>query len=277
MPERMVKYWSKEVEMLKNKNSMSYKIKQYIKENISTLLLYMTLCIMVSVLIINNNNTNKFNELEKNVTARLVSMGNQNKALSESLRESQVEIIEEVNKNVDLIKKNEELIHDVDNIDLYKSTYKYVMSTEGYETDITNSDLIYGVNKMNSEKIDPHLLFGIIMAESNGKAKLVDKELDRHGYGQITHDTARWMYEVQLYNGENSYKEEMIYDGKKNMEMTAEYISYLIKKNDGSVYKACIDYGGDVEFFHSVNSIIINSSDTNLKEIGEKYKKDNKA
>lgn len=210
--------------------------------------------------------TNKINKLEmEKVTNKIVAIENINSELLE--------------ENTDLKANNDKLEVQIQELEEARANYNYVLAkSDGNRTDMSMDELKFGIEQMEKRNIDPHLLYGVVMVESNAKRNTTNNKSTARGYGQFLKGTARWVYEVKLNKGKNTYNHAMAFDGKTNLEMGAEYISYLMEKNNGSIMKTCLDYNGrelGEAYYHRVNDIIAKNTDTNLQEIEQKYKEDN--
>lgn len=91
----------------------------------------------------------------------------------------------------------------------------------------------YAAQAASRNKVDPALLMGLIDKESSFNPYAYNKDSGAYGFGQFMPGNTR-MY------GENAY------NPFQNMDMTAHYLSDLLRKHNGNVGAALKEYGGFV-------------------------------
>lgn len=136
------------------------------------------------------------------------------------------------------------------NINDITNRYQYAMyDTIGQRNDLTIDLLIVGDQLMNQFGLNPDLLFGIIMVESEGHADKINPYSGAKGLGQFLPDTGRFIF--------NTYIDKaMVYDdnttpfnAEYNLRMTAYYLNYLYINHNNSTMDVIKEYcGGDYEF-----------------------------
>ena len=121
--------------------------------------------------------------------------------------------------------------------------YEYAIYDESSKrTDLTYEQIATGEELMRKEGIDPDLLFGIIMTESNGDEKATSSISTARGYGQFLAGSGKYVYEKVLKLG--TYNHNMAYNGTTNITMAAGYLGYLKNERGFSAYKAVKSYRG---------------------------------
>lgn len=189
-----------------------------------------------------------------------------------------------INKhNLTLSSSNEELLTELerakDELEIFYSRkellnkYEYVLMTGKNRTDVTYEQLQFGVDEMVKRDLNPHLLYGIIKLESNGNEKAKNPKSTATGYCQFLKGTGKWVYEKHLNKGK--YNHTMALDGYVNIEMGAEYISYLMKKYNGDIMKSMLEYNGSElgeAYYHKVDNILKSGANINLAKIQQQYK-----
>lgn len=123
--------------------------------------------------------------------------------------------------------------------------YSYALyDTEGYRNDLTVELLELGDSLMKANNLDPNILFGIIMIESEGHADCIDPTYDASGLGQFLESSGEFVCS-RLMNGEIEYDHSTTpFDPETNIRMMAVYLSYLFDKYDGSSFDAIQQYCG---------------------------------
>ena len=147
--------------------------------------------------------------------------------------EQQVEIM---NNEIDQLRNAHQLIKE----------YEYILMHGNRRTDITFSQLQHGIDVMESQGLNPHLMFGLYKLESSGVERATNSRSTARGYGQFLESTGRWVYENHQFlgNGEGTYNHNKAFCGYTNMEMTASYLSWLMRRANGDVRQALINYNG---------------------------------
>jgi soluble lytic murein transglycosylase-like protein len=142
--------------------------------------------------------------------------------------------------------------------------YEYALyDTDGKRTDLTYTQVQTGEELMKEKGLDPDLLFGIIMTESNGIEKASNSESTARGYGQMLAGTAKLTYEILQKHGSGTYNHSMAYNGDTNISMVVSYLSYL-KGLGKSLNETIIGYRGlnDPRYFRTINSYISKSGNS---------------
>lgn len=132
------------------------------------------------------------------------------------------------------------------------SRYNFVLKdTENEKTDMTNDLILYGYKLMKKKGLDPSLLFGIIMVESEGHKGLKNPDSGAAGLGQFIEDTGVFVYEKLM--GKSNYDHSYTpYIPKTNIEMIVVYLDYLYNKYQGSTLDVLKQYcGGDEAFTYN--------------------------
>lgn len=123
--------------------------------------------------------------------------------------------------------------------------YSYALyDTEGYRNDLTVELLELGDSLMKAENLDPNILFGIIMIESEGHADCIDPTYDASGLGQFLESSGEFVCS-RLMDEEIDYDHSTTpFDPEINIRMMVVYLSYLFDKYDGSSFDAIQQYCG---------------------------------
>lgn len=190
-----------------------------------------------------SNNDSKYNELEskyKRTYDLLCSTLN--------LVDSSVYLIQELNnENKELVNLynqiNNELNTLYDRVELFDK-YEYAIMYNNKRTDITYDQLILAEQVAEEHNLDPNLLLGIIMIESNGNEDVVNKSSGATGYAQFIYSTGKYVYEVLMGNGRGTYTSEIAKNGDISIEMMGYYFEYLLQHYD-SLYVSLKSYCGD--------------------------------
>ena len=167
----------------------------------------------------------------------------------ESVIDSLDSIIEEKQSVVD------ELSTDIDTI----NNYEYALyDTEGNRNDITLELLEFGIAKCNEEEINPDLLFGIIMVESEGHAEATNTSSGAAGLGQFLPGTGEFIANEYL---DLSYEHSTTpYDAQTSIAMIVEYLAHLKDKYYGDIVSMLMEYsGGDLNYAYNYYAKVINA------------------
>lgn len=197
----------------------------------------------------------------------------------ESIVSSLEDTISDLNNNIFLLeeeknKMEEELIVFRERKELYDK-YEYILTVgpKKTRTDITYEQIKFGEQEMVKRGLNPHLLYSVISIESKGVEKAKNSKSTATGYCQFLKGTARWVYEDLLKKGK--YTHDKALNGFINLEMGAEYLSYLMKSNNGDVYRSLLSYNGGelgTRYYQLVDSVLVKNTNTNLSKIQNTYR-----
>lgn len=195
----------------------------------------------------------KHNEIiaDKNDTITKLTFENNELCNIIDIIDDQIEEVEAVNKSY-----VDELNELRNRSELYNK-YEYAIEYGGARTELTYEEIQYGEELMLAKNLNPHLMFGTIMVESNGKPNVVNSSSGATGYGQFLDSTAKWVWTKLL--GNSNYNSNIRKDGKKNIQMMAEYYDYLYAENK-STFKVIKQYSGNstdegaMNYLNKVNS-----------------------
>lgn len=131
--------------------------------------------------------------------------------------------------------------------------YQYAMyDTAGIRNDLSVDLLLLGDQLMTQFGLDPNLLFGIIMVESEGHADKTNVSSNARGLGQFMPDTGRFVYNKYIDKTTEYDHDTTPYNAEYNLRMTAYYLNYLYTICNGSTMEVLKVYcGGDDEFAQS--------------------------
>lgn len=122
--------------------------------------------------------------------------------------------------------------------------YSYALyDTSGNRNDITEDLLQVLETSCNQWGVNPNLMLGIIMTESEGHSYAKNGKSTATGLCQILKGTGKYIYEDLLGNGKGTYTHQLALDPSTNIQMGVAYMGTLIKQR-GSVYKAIQSYRG---------------------------------
>lgn len=146
------------------------------------------------------------------------------------------------------IQQKQEIFNDVS----YKSNiiekYNYALfDTEGKRNDLNFELIELGHNLMTDYGLDPNLLFGIIMVESEGHANATNKSSGAAGLGQFMSYTGEYVSTNFL---KTSYDHSTTpYDPASNIRMMASYLDHLYSKYNGDTMRVLKEYCGGNDTF----------------------------
>lgn len=156
-----------------------------------------------------------------------------------------------------IIEKQSELNEMSCNIDLIEQ-YNYALyDTMGNRNDITLNMLKFIITKCTTKNLDPDLVLGIIMVESEGHSEATNLYTGAAGLGQFISDTGEFVATKYL----NIQYDHNItpYNPYVNVTMMIEYLSYLHNKYYNDTVSVLMEYsGGDLEYAYEYYSKIIN-------------------
>lgn len=138
--------------------------------------------------------------------------------------------------------------------------YNYALyDTEGKRNDITLDMLKYVETECASRGLDPNLVFGIIMVESEGHAGVTNSSSGAAGLGQFMPATGEFIATNYL---DLSYDHSITpYDGNTNIAMIIEYLCYLYDKYYGDTISVIKEYcGGDLNYAYNYYNKVLNAS-----------------
>ncbi len=174
--------------------------------------------------------------------------------------EKAIQNTEEIKKELTFFREREELY----------DKYEYVIMYGGKRTDMTYDMVSYGEDIMKEKKVDPNLLFGLIMVESHAVEKAQNKTSTARGFCQLLASTARSYYENILKKGK--YNHELAYDGYINIEIGSELVARNMEKYNGDTHKVIQLYRGlnDPVYYAAVDRYV-NRGGTSLRQIANEY------
>lgn len=205
------------------------------------------------------NQLNSANDDIETISARVITLESRNKTLASSISgmKNTVDALDE--SNAKLIKNNKSLNKKLKKFESRSELYdKYeyaIYDKQGKRTDLTYNQIKTGEELMKEQGIDPDLLFGIIMTESNGNEKAASSISTARGYGQFLKGSGKYVYENILHLG--AYDHSMAYNGDINIKMAAGYLGYF-KDKGYSAYAAVKAYRGvePTAYIKTINSYI---------------------
>ena len=236
---------------MKKQSLMRRKIKRerIIRRTLSTIL-YVSLFLITGSLIKENQELKEeINQKEVEYQTQLKNAAYERKLTITSLHniiddlneiientDAQLKVVEEVNKSyvdeLNTFRKRSELY----------DKYEYAVIYDNERTELTYEEIEYGEDLMIARGYNPHLMFGMIMAESRGKTTVVNSSSGATGYGQFLNSTAKWLWTNMLHK--DSYYPDIRKDGKSNILLMATYYDYLYSEC-GSTFNVIKSYSGN--------------------------------
>lgn len=246
---------------------MREKIKNYIDQSKQLFdKNYISIMIIIGLLLIGIAQEFKINNLE----SYNMILGNTNQSLTSDINklEKQNKDLVEVTKDITDELDNAKSLNEkhVDTINKYRKReelhdkYEYVIyNKEGIRTDLTYDQIQTGEELMLAKGLDPDLLFGSIMVESDGKENAKSSISTASGYGQFLNTTGKFVYEDLLGNDKGIYDHTITpFDGDINIKMMVAYYDYLYKQT-GNTFSVIRCYSGGSSSFANYYLSKINS------------------
>ena len=175
--------------------------------------------------------------------------------LTNEIEKKQSEL-ESINNSItDKQSKLNEISAEVDLIEKYNYA---LYDTEEKRNDITLDILKFVDTKCIEKNLDPNLVLGIIMVESEGHAGVTNKHSGAAGLGQFIPETGEFIATNYL---NLSYDHSTTpYDGDTNVAMIVEYLSYLFDKYNGDTISVIKEYsGGDLNYAYNYYNKVLNA------------------
>lgn len=149
------------------------------------------------------------------------------------------------------IESEQSRLNDVSEQTSLLDSYDYVLyDLVGNRNDMTLELVQLGVEKCNEKNINPDLLFGIIMVESQGYASVTNSSSGAAGLGQFMPTTGKYI--ANTYLNIDYDHSTTPYDSSTNISMIVEYLAYLSEKYNGDIISMIKEYsGGDLNFAYS--------------------------
>lgn len=214
---------------------------------------------------LDNSYKQGINELEETIYAKQSSINTLNYNVEQLV--STIDTLEEektqVAEKLSVFEQREELYN----------KYEYVIEVGNKRTDITYEQLAHGENLMKDRGLNPHLLFGVVYLESGGNEKATNSRSTARGYCQFLGSTAKSVYEKMLKKG--TYTHDLAFDGYINLELGAEYLSYLMKTQNGSIMTSLLLYNGaeiGERYYHIIDNVLTKYGKPTLAQIEREYK-----
>ena len=189
----------------------------------------------------------------------------------------------EINKGLlvniyDLEVANENLRNEInelsDKLAVYKK-YDIYMYNVDRRTDCTYELLDYLHTLVEDDilnNVDFYCAF--INAETNWINSYTKADTSRSGLAGLRNNTNKWVYELLLENGDESYTYDMIEDPYLSLKITKNYFYYLLNIYNGDLYKALNvikDYNLTDEYIAKLDSYL-NQYNTSLEKIAKETK-----
>lgn len=214
---------------------------------------------------LDNSYKQSINQLEDTVHAKQSSINTLNgnveqlSVVIDNLEQDKVDISEKLS----IFEQREELYN----------KYEYVIEIGNNRTDLTYEQLTYGENLMKDRGLNPHLLFGVVYLESRGNETATNSRSTARGYCQFLGSTAKSVYENMLNKGQ--YTHDLAFDGFINLELGAEYLSYLMRTQNGSIMTSLLLYNGSEigeRYYTIIDNVLRQHEKPSLAQIEREYK-----
>lgn len=208
---------------------------------------------IVSIAINSNNSSTAYKEQTKERQYQLIAHENYKNKLQGKLTEN----VASLDQEDILIDGN---ATDASSIISIEDKYSYAMyDTAGLRNDLTVELLFLGDQLMTECNLDPNLLFGIIMVESEGHADKYNTVSTAAGLGQFLPDTGKFVYNTYIDNTIKYDHNITPYNAECNLKMIVYYLDYLYDIHHGSTMDVIKDYcGGDDNFALSYYNRVCN-------------------
>lgn len=132
--------------------------------------------------------------------------------------------------------------------DFIMSNYYYVfdqIDENNVKNPIKYSNLVT-LDKIAREKdVNPHLVLGLFNLESGFNTKAKSHISTATGLGQFLGSTGAWVYDKFLDYEDDYIHSKMATDADINIELTINYLDYLLDTYDGDVKQSLIAYNGN--------------------------------
>ena len=184
----------------------------------------------------------KANELTDQISEKQSQLD----SLTQSINEKQSQL-DDMSYDIDLMNK-----------------YNYALyDTMGYRNDITLDILKLIDTECTDRDINPDLVLGIIMVESEGHSGATNSYSGAAGLGQFMPDTGEFIANNYL---NLSYDHSTTpYDSITNVSMMIEYLSYLYNKYYGDTVSVLMEYsGGNLSYAYEYYAKVINAVGHNV-------------
>lgn len=195
---------------------------------------------------------NKLIDKDKEIYSLKIGYGN---LYNDSLEVNKInkELLEDnimlENDIVDAIEENEKLIEKINVYEEYE-VFMYRDSYSGRRTDCDYNTLMY-LDSLIKDKAVDNLPFycSWIMIESTWSNHDKNPNSTANGLPQFLEGTGKWIYEIELGHGRNSYiHDEMVTNPETSLEMMVCYVDLLMDQYNGNLHKVIDSYRG----FHDV-------------------------
>lgn len=231
---------------MKKINRLSNRLK---KEKLikSVAVAFSTILLFAAVLLVKENMSLKSAMEEKNEIIKDKEAEIEKKDTIINEKDASIEILTNTIRSMDeeildVKEVNESYVDELNELRSRKELYdKYqyaIFDEDGKRTELTYEEIKLGEEIMLDNNLDPDIMFGTIMVESNGNPKAVNTDTNATGYGQFLDSTAEWVWTELL--GHDNYASNVRKDGKANIQMMGAYYGYLYgqKGNTFDVMKA---------------------------------------
>ena len=202
---------------------------------------------VVGMKIHNSSLASKNAELEARLSAAETELAAKETALTE-ISLAAYELDKQVKDIYTVNQKQAEIIKTYETRDELFNHYEYALVRgDGTRTDIDYEDVstlqsLAEEKNMGPDSVD--LVLAIAMNESKGHEDVKNPVSTAAGLTGMLYGTARFVYEDEMGNGENSYEFDMVYDGALNLQMSLTYVDYLASRNGRSVMATVNGYRG---------------------------------
>ena len=126
--------------------------------------------------------------------------------------------------------------------------YDYALFYEGERTDVTYQRIKNVKEYCKDEGLSDDavgFVMSLVATESHGDASAENENSTAAGLGQLLYDTAKYIYEEEMGNGEGTYKYDLALNPDTNLEMVTAYVSYLTENYGDNPIKVLNAYRGE--------------------------------
>ena len=216
---------------------------QKVSDTLMRILVYTIPFALMTILVVRNNElTQQLQEKENIISEKEIEIYQLNLNIN-----ALHNVIADLDEQLEHVSKvNESYVDELNTFrereELYDK-YEYALVSNEKRTELTYEEVKYGEELMLANNLNPHLMFGSIMVESNANRTAVNTRSGAAGYGQFLDSTARWLWVDVL--GNETYDSNIRKDGKTNILMMATYYNYLYPVTNWNTFKVIKRYSGN--------------------------------
>lgn len=158
------------------------------------------------------------------------------------------DINEELNTLKEKYNTNAERLKELEEREELYDKYDYALFYDGERTDVTYQRIKNVKEYCKDEGLSDDavgFVMSLVSTESHGDAKAENSESTAAGLGQMLYETAKYIYEEEMGNGEGSYSYDLALNPDTNLQMVTSYVSYLTRQYGDNPIKVLNAYRGE--------------------------------